>query len=220
MEFQYCPSNYDTLNSSTDRSLCDAHRGRLAKIGEIFWDHGMQQDFAVVYLHKHFDMSPEERLVETILEHEIIIRPSRTFGDVAPYIWRLVQNDDAPVWSPVEFLVSNQWSALAFEQAARFETAVAFRRDLARFLTNAGVDQVFGVVSRHREGLLARCVVPFSQIVEQTDRQTRTLTLRAESVPTPQPDLIETVWHFPERSADGRVAVGCRNTCRGNGAHH
>jgi hypothetical protein len=180
----------------------------------------MQEDFAVVFLHKHFELTLEERLVETILEKEIVIRPSRTFGDVAPYIWRVMQSPGALAWSPVEFLVSNEWSARAFEQAARFESAVDFRRNLAQYLIGERIESVFGVISRHREALLNRCVAPFSQIVEQTDRQTRTLVLRVESVPTPQSDLIETVWHFPERHADGRVAVGCRNTCRGNGAHH
>ena len=212
----YNPMAYTSLNDS-DSNLSHHARQQLSSIGEIFWAHNMQGEFAAVYLHKHFDIKPEERLVEELQHSAITITPQRNYGELAPYLWR----SSSLGWLPVEFVACNEWSESAFKQAKTFEDARIFQQDLYNFLLKANLEDQIGVISRHRESVFSRAKIVDPCLVETSFKFERRLELKVEvGSELNRDELIETVWHFPVRGSDGSVAVACRNTCRPNGGNH
>jgi hypothetical protein len=171
-------------------------------------------------LHKHFDLSAHERLVERIEGDDIYIDPVNETDDAAtiPYLWKLGFDKlmKIPSWFPLEF--QHRLSA-GHDAVKAIESLTAnheFLEEIAVKFQDCGVEDIFGLSILHRD-------IPLKEgeiLVETTDCENRSLMITALSQDEIQhEDLTETLWYF---TADERVGVAgdcimhCSSHCRGH----
>ncbi|TAF50707.1 MAG: glycerol-3-phosphate ABC transporter substrate-binding protein [Oscillatoriales cyanobacterium] len=172
----YKPDVFDTLEHFfTARDLLEQAQDNMTELGAIIRSHGLQKQVGICLLHKHFDLSDNERLVEEFDGNNAYVKPTAEYGDAIPYMWKVEQNQASGewVWFPLEFV--------------RVTEAVK--------LSELGMTGMFGISILHRDAIK---VAEGEILVESTDDEARVLTL--SSVPRQNVDrttLTQTLWQFP-----------------------
>lgn len=216
----YEPSVYDGLNASTERALLSEAMPYLPSLGEVILQHGLQDDAAINFLHKHFPLDASERLVEIIQADRTVTRPVDAQGatDAIPYLWKAVEDKHGRLsWTPIEYVASSTLADDAAAQWKRIESSDGFLSELATRLKELDLTDVFGISTLHRGSVL-----PDKEhvLLERSDLMERTLTLTAMHHSELQPDRdMETVWDF-RRDSNGVAANKCRNACLHVNNHH
>jgi hypothetical protein len=215
----YEPSVYNDLNASTDRVLLFEAMHELPQLGEVILRYGMQDDVGINFLHKHFPLSENERLVETIQSDCTITHPvgAEDAAETVPYLWKVVESEGLISWKPLEFVTRALTTDDASDQLARLAGSEGFLAELARRLVELELTDVFGICTLHRSALLTD---DEHVLLERTDAVARHLTL----IPILHSELnserdMETVWAF-HHDAQGRAASNCRNACVHVNNHH
>ncbi|MBD2200859.1 MULTISPECIES: glycerol-3-phosphate ABC transporter substrate-binding protein [Calothrix] len=214
----YEPSIFDSLNKFSDakQSLAQ-HKNTLGELGAVICKHGLQQKIGLTLLHKHFDLLPHERLIESVGDNKIYINPIAGVDEEAiiPYLWKfssefsgenLAQNIS---YSPLEFQYKSTATTDNIEAVQALMANSNFLEEIAMKLQNFGLEDVFGLSILHREAI---AIAKGEILVETTDHEKRCLTLTAvNSNDVCKEELTETLWHFTEE--DLGFARVCLSHC-------
>src|SRR5690349_6299192 len=73
------------------KQTLEGNREYLEELGRVICQHGLQEYIGISLLHKHFLVSPLEKLTKKFVGNEVRIRPmsSQDASKVAPYLWKL-----------------------------------------------------------------------------------------------------------------------------------
>ena len=120
--------------------------------GKIVRAHQMQKFMGASLIHKHFPLRDGERIVEEVRQDGTFTAPVHGVSDeaVTPYLWHLTRQDQAFVWTPVEFVVSDTVPLKVRTFADALPGKTAFLRELAEFLTDHEAQNTFGLSMLHR----------------------------------------------------------------------
>lgn len=192
-------ANLETFEAA--REQLENRKELLPELGDVIRRHGLNQQIGISLLHKHFDLAPEERLVEEFEDNHAYIRPTAECADSLPYMWKLEQDEQSgeATWIPLEF-VRRTDAAEVSERAATVAQNPTFLRELAEKLADLGVTNLFGFSVLHRDTIH---VAEGNILVESTDDDARVLMFSALPRTAVDPKtLTQTLWKF---SAEGGV---------------
>lgn len=215
----YEPSIFDCLNKFSDakQSLAQ-HKNTLGELGTVICKHGLQQKVGLTLLHKHFDLLPHERLIESVGDNKMYINPVAGVDEEAilPYLWKFSSEVSAknftqnPSCFPLEFQYKSAAKPDDIEAIQALMANSNFLEDIAIKLRDFGLEDVFGLSILHREAI---AISEGEVLVETTDHETRCLTLAAvNSRDVCKEELTETLWHFTV-DKDYDVARECGSHC-------
>ncbi len=192
-------ANLETFEAA--REQLEDRKELLPELGAVIRRHGLNQQIGISLLHKHFDLMPEELLVEEFEGNHAYIRPTAECADSLPYMWKLEQDKHSgeSTWTPLEFVRRTDAAEVA-ERAATVAQNPTFLKELAEKLADLGVTNLFGFSVLHRETIH---VAEGNILVESTDDDARVLMFSA--LPRTEVDpktLTQTLWKF---SAEGGV---------------
>ncbi|WP_293338838.1 glycerol-3-phosphate ABC transporter substrate-binding protein [Microcoleus sp. CAWBG58] len=194
----YKPDVFDSLDHFfTARDLLEQAQDNMTELGAIIRSHGLQKQVGICLLHKHFDLSDNERLVEEFDGNNAYVKPTADYGDAIPYMWKVEQNQASGelVWFPLEFVRVTEAVSAAVERSAAVVNNSEFLHEIAGKLSELGMTGMFGISILHRDAIK---VAEGEILVESTDDEARVLTL--SSVPRQNVDrttLTQTLWQFP-----------------------
>jgi hypothetical protein len=167
----------------------------IPRLGQIICDHNMQDIVGVVLLHKHFDISPAERVVRIYEGQEARIYPDANFDHLAGCGWRSVDG----AWYPIEF--SNTINVPdAFLEAEALRGKAEFLRVYCDELRLLEVENLFWLATLH--GVRRLAPTDHQTILERNDGNRR---LRLQVVDLQDLQAInatQTLWTF---ESHGRI---------------
>ncbi|MEG4283649.1 glycerol-3-phosphate ABC transporter substrate-binding protein [Microcoleus sp. A006_D1] len=194
----YKPDVFDCLEHFfTARDLLEQAPDNMTELGAIIRSHGLQKQVGICLLHKHFDLSNNERLVEEFDGNNAYVKPTAEYGDAIPYMWKVEQNQISGewVWFPLEFVRVTEAVSAAVERSKAVVNNSNFLNEIAGKLSQLGMTGMFGISILHRDAIK---VAEGEILVESTDDAARVLTF--SSVPRQNVDrttLTQTLWQFP-----------------------
>ncbi|KIL92438.1 hypothetical protein FAVG1_04849 [Fusarium avenaceum] len=205
----YTPAAYDhhAVDAMTDVDVAAQRLQELnglnhmkSCIRDIFMKHGVDKVFGVGLLHRHYDIAPNEKIVElgpvsspwVVGDDEVI-----TGGAVLPHTWRVFDGE----LKPTEFKFVPQRDVSNTDQPV---FPAAFVKELIGVLQETGLDEVLGV-SLYEAG--------------DPDNETMEVTYGRSSIVIPSTGLIGTkvigpqgfeafqaAWTFSKKEGDGLTA--------------
>ena len=194
----YKPDVFDSLEHFfTARDLLEQAQDNMTELGAIIRRHGLQKQVGICLLHKHFDLSDNERLVEEFEGNNAYVKPTAEYGDAIPYMWKVEQNQISGewVWFPLEFVRVTEAVSAAVERSAAVVNNSEFLNEIAAKLSELGMTGMFGISILHRDAIK---VAEGEILVESTDDAARVLTLSAVSRENvDRTNLTQTLWQFP-----------------------
>ncbi|PWG04027.1 hypothetical protein [Polaribacter aquimarinus] len=220
MTKEYNQNIYKNLNSST--KLIDFNIISLNKddLGLKFAQFKMTDSLGLTFLHKHFEIDNDEKLICKILNGKSITKPIKTSEidfEIVPYLWKVEKNENVINWYPVEFVKINNKNDDAYKQYVEFITNNKFQEELGKILVGLNLQDIFGVSTRFRDVLIKN---DDDILLEVTDLKNKTLEinpiLNSENNPTSD---MQTGWFFDVKG-NNKMSLSCRNTCRHQGSHH
>lgn len=194
----YKPEVFDGLEDFfTVRDRLELVKHNLKELGAVIRSYGLQKQVGICLLHKHFNLSAEERLVEEFEGNNSYIKPTTEYSDAIPYMWKVEQNQVSGewVWFPLEFVRNTEQVAAAVERSEAVVNNQEFLSAIAAKLSELGMTNMFGISILHRDAIK---IAEGEILVENTDDEGRVLTF--SSVPRPEVDpttLTQTLWQFP-----------------------
>ncbi|MEA5573493.1 hypothetical protein [Calothrix sp. UHCC 0171] len=219
MLITYEPTVFDRLHKFSDakHSLAN-HKDVLGELGAVICKYGLQQKLGLTLLHKHFDLSPHERLIESVGDDKVYINPVAKVNEreIIPYLWKLSSGINGEnctqnlSWFPLEF----QYKSVAQSDDINAVESLAansnFLKEIAIKLQDFGVENVFGLSILHREAI---AIAEGEILVETTDHEKRCFTLAAvNSSEVCKQELTETLWYFTTEENLG-IASQCNSHC-------
>lgn len=205
----YRPDAYNTLpsllNASHQLNELDGISTVSGPIRQLFLDHGVQERFGVILLHKHLDMEPTERLVEcgcTSSPWDVGDATSPVVnkyeGTIVPRSFRLMDGS----FVPYEFGYLHEGQHPASEE----DSDAHFLQEFGRFLGEHQLDRVIGLrdLDQHDPKLN----------VEVTEGRANIMMPRGS---VPESQLIPAVWTFGLGEDD---SCKCRGYCYYRGSDH
>ena len=93
----------------------------IDELGNVIFSHGLTSEVGVCLLHKHFDMSNDEILLERIFQNRSKLSPvscETIQGEVLAYMWKMKKDK---TWVPLEFAYSTKPMQDAFEKIMKNE---------------------------------------------------------------------------------------------------
>lgn len=220
MRTTYNPNIFNQLNEfSIAREKLEKCQDHLLELGDVICAYNLHQDVGVSLLHKHFDLEPQERLVEDFVDNQFLIQPriEADCSDVTAYLWKVEAAQQSGTWNwnyfPLEFARVNHETHNIKEAAESVTSNHEFLAEMATKLSELGLADIFGIAIIHR-GLIK--LAEGEIIVETTDDASRTLTCSATVQASIDPDkLTQTLWTFePNKPVKGATACYIHNNCR------
>lgn len=194
----YKPDVFDCLEHFfSAKDLLEQAKDNMTQLGAIVRRHGLQKQVGICLLHKHFDLSDNERLVEVFEGNNAYLQPTAEYSDAIPYMWKVERNETSgeSVWFPLEFVRVTEAVSAAVERSEAVVNNSEFLNEIADKLSELGMTNMFGISILHRDAIQ---VAEGEILVESTDDEARILTL--SSVPRQDVDsvtLTQTLWQFP-----------------------
>ncbi|MDQ2716648.1 MAG: hypothetical protein M3Z08_17215 [Chloroflexota bacterium] len=197
------------------RQFINTNRERLKELGVVICQHSLQEDVGISLLHKHFHISPYERVTKAFVGNAAHIRPQpiQDADHVAPYLWKLEANkgNTERRYYPLEFIEITDKTTKAQEQAERVRNTGDFLQEMAAKLCELEVENIFGISTLHNAGGIV--VGDDEMLLETTDQVNRVLTV----APIPQTELVssevtETTWQFTS-VGEGKTVQECYMHC-------
>jgi hypothetical protein len=195
------------------KDYLDENRTFLAELGDVICLHGLHGHVGLSLLHKHFEISDNERVVREFAGNVSCMTPwdANRLGSALPYLWKTEISGRRATYYPLEFC---EYPPPLLAEARRdlqlLHDSPAFLTAFANRLHDLGVIEVFGLVSlRSRDGLTLQVG---ETLMETTDEERRILTLRpAWTSEVEGLDTTQTLWMYtPATSRLGAVVVGAR----------
>lgn len=219
----YYSEHFNSLPTFTQaqRNL-EAHQDKLEAVGAVLHAHGLSHEIGIALLHRHFDLAPDEILVEKVypLRTQSVgrPRPQDGHGKVLPHLFRAVinDNDGACVWFPVEFCDAENDDGTLAERYTRFAENGPLLNEIAQVLKAEGAINALGLSLFH-----GREEIPCASdevLTESTDEVRRTLVMRPAKQTAIGVNSTPTLWRF-----DGRkplMACTCQRDGNGDHAHY
>ncbi|PYI07461.1 hypothetical protein BO78DRAFT_417586 [Aspergillus sclerotiicarbonarius CBS 121057] len=168
---------------------------------DIFMRHGVSDELAVALLHRHFEMSTNEKLVELgpvsspwpIAAHE----DSVLGGHILPHTWRVFENE----LHPLEFRFIPQQE---FQDARKVQFSQAFFEDFRQYVKANGLENVVGITQ-----------LDHGRDADESDVQLMEVTHGRNSImvpAVPSSDVsgpaFQTIWSFVEKQSSKLDADG------------
>ncbi len=169
----------------------------LTELGQVIRRYDLQKKVGICLLHKHFDLSPNERLVEEFQGNNSYIKPTTDYEEAIPYMWKVERDSTSGqwVWFPLEFVRGAEAAQTTAERSEAVLNNHEFMSEIAAKLSELGLTSIFGIGILHRDAIQ---VAEGEILVESTDDEARVLTFA--SLPRPAVDpttLTQTLWQFP-----------------------
>lgn len=201
---------YDTLPSLPDaRDAMIAKKGRDfidGPLRKLFYEQGVQDKLGVRLLHRHFDMNPNERLVEVRktsfpIEVDVTEEPVIPWhaGNIVPQVYR----------SMGSWLVPCEFAWEEGEGADAFDFDDQFARRFGELLEEYGMQDLLGLCRRGPEDE--------SHLSMEVTHGRVNVMVPQESIGAPE--HVEAFWAYNE---DGLEKAACVVVCYSgaNGAHN
>jgi hypothetical protein len=190
---------FQELNDfSLARQSFQANQNKLTELGNIICHHGLHDIAGISLLHKHFNLDPDECLVEELADNCSYIKPQikENKDDLTPYLWKVEQDSESGEWRyyPLEFIGSSTIGTKVNKLADVIFNHQEFLLDMAAKLSELKLTDTFGIAIPHRDTIkLDRKEI----MVETTDKPTRTLTCSPTLASSIAPEeLTQTLWTF------------------------
>lgn len=215
----YSPDNFNSLpNFNHAQENLDVLRDKLDIFGRALHKHGFSDDVGLALLHRHFDLAPDEILVESVIpsKSESIGSPRVVDGSarVLAHLFRAVFDPSSGdyVWYPTEFIDTRDDHSGLADRYVRFGAHTALLKDMADTLRAEGALDAIGLSLFHgREDV--SCAED-EVLIESTDDAKRTLVMQTGKAAAVGATSTPTLWRF-----DGeRVLMAC--TCQKNANGH
>jgi hypothetical protein len=199
---EYAPTVFSNLNDfQIARKRLQEEQSKILCLGDVIIQHQLQQQVGICLLHKHFEMTPDEKLVEQIEGDRSFAKPVKHTEKVnaVPYMWKaqedLVLSDY--VFYPLEFVDSadtESWTAVIQNKS--------FLSDIAKALSDLNVIDLFGVSILHRDHIK---LAEGETVIETSNEKKRKLNFAAvsRSSISPKIEVTQTLWSF-SKLGDGR----------------
>lgn len=224
----YDPQVFTQLNVFEDaRARLKSAIGKMEELGDIIRHYGVSKSVGVSLLHKHFELLPNERLVEGVaLENNLQCKPAilESEESISPYMWKVEKKPDGSMrFYPLEYLWNGHSVFNNISPRMSFLHNETFLESFALKLIELEVDSLFGLSVLHRECIK---VGKDEMLVETTDDAERTLLFSAVPIGTYAPEsLTQTLWQFDAlgsvRYQDCNHCFHCShcNHCSGHPGH-
>lgn len=214
----YASEKYHSL-----RSLHEAHDLFLnanaeelvdTKICDLFVKHNLHNIYGVSLLHRHFDMSPEERLVESgnVSAPWSYHQPSSSLfgGSVVPRSWMYSSADRA--FYPIEFGYNAQLQqTYPSTPPSDMANGTAFLDEFCTLLEQYNMTDILGLTTMSPNA-------PGTMKIEKTWGKTNVVfTVAEDESDVSSKETISAMWNFgavqPSKRNNYRV-MGCQSGCR------
>lgn len=213
---QYNPKVFSNLNEfDISRKRLEEEQAKIPHLGDVICRHNLHRHVGISLLHKHFEMSDDEMLVERFIGERSFAVPLSESESIraVPYMWKAVKHSESESWVfyPLEFVECPDDKL--FETVTQNEV---FFADMANVLSNLGVTDVFGVSVLHREAIR---LTEDHTILENSNGRERRLNFQGVSKEklSTELDLTRTLWAF--NSSDG-YTCNRHDDCSGHGCAH
>lgn len=158
----------------------------------IFDRHDVSKLAGINLLHRHFDASPDERLIERIEVSESITAPSIPNGcNIVPHTWQLSFVDGKVVALPMEFIETKSSTISDQDYEAVFHEE--FLTEYFNALNAMSLTNVLGLTIHHRDSLKGSDEL--AHLDEKSSISRRESILRS-STREFEPGTIPTLWDF------------------------
>lgn len=200
----YNPEVYNSLvEVDKVQSKSGYNRDFLPQLGRVIKDYKWENDIAISLVHRHFDISPNERMVADydLEKMQWISKPILSSeSNLIPWSWKIHYNEIGKKWSlfPLDFLPNTSKYEKERELVKRLMLDNNFLNELILAMVTIGVSDVFGIallMSRFND------LTPEFVMFEKNDRKTKTSNsffIPANSLSNPE---AITQWHFRTESA-------------------
>ena len=214
----YHPQTFAQLNEfETAREMLESRKDDVDNLGLIICKHRLNEYVGVSLLHKHFELSERERLVEGFAGDKRCCRATAVFDDssVTPYMWKVERApSDGWRYHPLEFLPTNDTRLDFVKLSKPVIDNTEFLAEFASELVASSLTETFGISLLHRQ-VIRRSDA--DMLVETTNAGTRELLFSV--VPRGSVDpirLTKTLWAFSgtdESDTQCAHCVHCDHYC-------
>jgi hypothetical protein len=174
----------------------------VTSLGDFVCRYGLQDAVAANLLHKHFDITDDERVVREFVGRTAYMKPrsaseaQQTDTAILPYLWQYADGKYGFHFYPLEF-ATYYGAEIAYAKAEieRVQQASDFLGEFASQLWKLGLEDVFGIaLLASRRGIT---LVDGEAMLETTDVRNRVLTLEpVDETTLGEYDTTETLWTF------------------------
>jgi len=193
----------------------------LKELGMVICRHGLQEHVGVSLLHRHFYLSPDERLVKDFIGNEAYIKPSKQNNiEVVPYLWQFDQgqNLEDASYNPLEFVIISSRTNRAKTDAETVCNAKAFLLEMSNKIHELSLEHIFGITTLY--GTNEITLNDNEILLETTDHINRLLKLS----PTSKSDFTitkdtETAWQFSS-VLERDTLLNCTSCCTNHCTNH
>jgi hypothetical protein len=220
----YDPGVFDSLpDFFVARDDLDRLHEKIASLGDIVCSHGLHDVLGITLLHKHFDISPRERIVRRFQNNKLAVMRPEIGSDenLYAYVWCFGSGKDGRGFYPLEFCAYDVFrqERLARAHLLHLEKSKSFLRDFSNEIVGRDLHRTFGLAGLHARSLF-HCD-PGITLLELTDEQNRILTLETASEQHVKEigNTTKTLWCFtPTR--EQILAASCATHCYGHCISH
>ncbi|CAF2117448.1 unnamed protein product [Rotaria magnacalcarata] len=190
----YDGETFSALHHYNDAKMfvnSDAVKVGIDELGKVITENGLETDVGVCLLHKHFDMSDDEILLEIPLDGASKLSPvnrAALKSEILPYMWKMNKHSR---WTPLEFTLSTKCMQSKLEKVMRNQ---AFIQEIGNILTRLQIHDVLGLSLLHREHINSFN----SGTLETSDEHGRILTIGAlnKHKKCDLHETVQTLWKF------------------------
>ena len=213
----YDPSLHRTLDEprvQLDRLEAVDYPTIIGKLRALLESHDLKDTVGLALIHRHFEQSDCERLVEVFENGKSLTSPCEVLENrIVPHTWTFRTNNGVVQLYPVEFLAVEHANESFFAASTALLANQQFLLEFNEILSSAGLSEVLGVTVHHRDSIRD----PNSpQLHERSSGRTRTSILApsiGEGI-----GAIPTTWDFrfcrPDACGD---RWQCTDSCCGQG---
>jgi hypothetical protein len=197
----YFPEHFNSLPTFRQaQENLKVHKHKIDDVGRVLHAHGLADEIGIALLHRHFELSADEILVEKIDSAQAqsvgAPRPKEAAGKVLPHLFRAVinENDGTAAWFPVEFCDAGDDDGSLAERCAKLAENAPLLNEVAQTLRDEFATGAFGLSLFHgREEI--QCTAD-EVLTESTDEIGRTLVMRPGKLAAVGASSTPTLWRF------------------------
>ena len=203
----YSADVFSRLSGFRDaEKLAEEKNEAIDKLGEVIVRHGMEDIVGICLLHKHFDLSNEEKLIRHVLKNKILISP-KVHIEAIPYMWTFVEGEIFPV----EFLEESSITSSFKLKVESLYQGSEFLLNFNKKLVELGVDNLFGL------SLIPHSLFSFEEneeLIETEDFTSRELLISViKKDELKKIESTKTLWAFSKKKEGLDCTVHCVVHC-------
>lgn len=207
---EFKKSSFDELNSLTKANEQLASEKKLLEVGKIIRQYGYEKVVGLCLLHRHIDLSQNERLIEHLIDDCLVLEPKiiDASGDIIPFSWKFEYDSNFYTYSMVPLEFSSKKTPFVETICEVILHDVNFLKDIAKKLNELNLLNIIGLGSLHQIKILINSTN--DTIEEFTEPNTRSHILKGVKYDNSHHDTaINTLWTY-----DLQSKKGCNKLCR------